>query len=493
MATYSRKQKKRSDFDLGMSEWTGDADEEKAPNSKKLRLSVSKKKKEDLKKKAEDKENSERFSFINATVAEQLESRYVPKNTATSTKWALTTFEAWRNGRNLRFPMEQVPEDLLESSDVAALNKWLTYFVAEVRKKDGTPYPPKTIYIILTGILRHMRQLHSDADCPNFLDTKDHRFAKFHSGLDNVLRDLRVQGVGADSQQTEAFSTDEEQILWESGVLGIDSPTKLLRTVFFLNGKNFCLRGRDEQRLLRISQVQRYTNPDRYVYTEGASKNRCGGIAQLRVANKVVPIVAVPEVGSKCHVKVLDEYLHRLPKEALEKDNFYVQPRPACTVDDAIWFTALPIGRNTLGKMVREICEDGKIQGKKTNHSLRATGVSDIFQAGVPEKMIQERSGHLSTTGLRRYQRTTLGQEEVVSKVLSTGSTFNKHLALQQETKTALPLQSLPQNHMNFSGCTVTINYNSAPAHAVAVPQVSQCSSSVQLSTECQNSAEALQ
>ena len=56
---------------------------------------------------------------------------------------------------NLHFPTEQVPEDLPEGSDVTALNKWFTYFAAEVRK-DGTPYPPKTIYIILTGILRHM-------------------------------------------------------------------------------------------------------------------------------------------------------------------------------------------------------------------------------------------------------------------------------------------------------------------------------------------------
>ena len=34
-------------------------------------------------------------------------------------------------------------------------------------------------------------------------------------------------------------------------------------------------------------------------------------------------------------------------------------------MDNAIWFTDLPIGRNTLEKMVREICEDRKIQGKK--------------------------------------------------------------------------------------------------------------------------------
>ena len=35
-------------------------------------------------------------------------------------------------------------------------------------------------------------------------------------------------------------------------------------------------------------------------------------------------------------------------------------------------------------------------------NSLRATGVSDLYQAGVPEKLIQHRSGHLSSDGVRQ-------------------------------------------------------------------------------------------
>ena len=83
------------------------------------------------------------------------------------------------------------------------------------------------------------------------------------------------------------------------------------------------------------------------------------------------------------------------------------------------WYTAKAIGKNILGKMVKGICVDANIPGRKTNHSLRAMGVSDLFQASVPEKIIQERSGHLSMDGLRQYQRTTTEQEEDISKVLA--------------------------------------------------------------------------
>ena len=37
---------------------------------------------------------------------------------------------------------------------------------------------------------------------------------------------------------------------------------------------------------------------------------------------------------------------------------------------------------------------DAGIEEKKTNHSLRAAGISQLCQAGVNEKIIQAHSGH---------------------------------------------------------------------------------------------------
>ena len=55
----------------------------------------------------------------------------------------------------------------------------------------------------------------------------------------------------------------------------------------------------------------------------------------------------------------------------------------------------------------------------KTNHSLRASGASALFQAGIPEKIVQERTGHRSIKALRMYERTTTEQHMAVSHVLS--------------------------------------------------------------------------
>ena len=38
-----------------------------------------------------------------------------------------------------------------------------------------------------------------------------------------------------------------------------------------------------------------------------------------------------------------------------------------------------------------------------SNHSLRATGISCLYENRVPEKLIMEHSGHLSMSGIRLY------------------------------------------------------------------------------------------
>ena len=83
--------------------------------------------------------------------------------------------------------------------------------------------------------------------------------------------------------------------------------------VFFYIGKVFCLRGGEEQRQLKPSQLTRKKEPDHYVYVETGSKNRSGGLKELNVENKVVPVYASPAAGERCLVYLLDLYLQKLP------------------------------------------------------------------------------------------------------------------------------------------------------------------------------------
>ena len=76
-----------------------------------------------------------------------------------------------------------------------------------------------------------------------------------------------------------------------------------------------------------------------------------------------------------------------------------------------------------LSKMVKTKCENVSITGKKTNHSLCATGITSMLQAGLLEKVIQDNSGHRSVNRLCKYERISEVQQASACKALSGSAT----------------------------------------------------------------------
>ena len=92
-------------------------------------------------------------------------------------------------------------------------------------------------------------------------------------------------------------------------------------------------------------------------------------------------------------------------------DVFYLTPLPKKPIDPSQpWYSTTPVGRNRLNVMQREMCQEAGLSGKFTNHSLRDYGATTLFQAGVPEKLIQQRTGHRCIESLRRYEQTSESQ-----------------------------------------------------------------------------------
>ena len=252
---------------------------------------------------------------------------------------------------------------------------------------------------------------------PGFLDKKVGIYQDLHKIRDSVYRKLQSDGVGMNVKHCEPFSREEETTLWKSGVLSISNPKCLQRAIFYYVGKHFCIRGGEEQRSLKPSQFVRSSNPDSYTYVEHGSKNRPGGIDQMNLENKCVKCVAIPENRPMCLVYLLDLYLKKLPSFAFEKEIFYCRPKATTPHSDKPWYDSVAVGKNKLAGMVSEMCEAGGVK-RRTNHSLRATGASALFQGNVPEKVIQQTTGHRSVEALRVYERPSDDQQRKVSKLM---------------------------------------------------------------------------
>ena len=85
---------------------------------------------------------------------EQQSKGFIPKYTSRSTEWAYITFQQWLQHRNKLPNIDKVyPQDILDKThDVDILCGCLQRFVSEARS-DGSPYPPRTLYQILCGLL----------------------------------------------------------------------------------------------------------------------------------------------------------------------------------------------------------------------------------------------------------------------------------------------------------------------------------------------------
>ena len=72
--------------------------------------------------------------------------------------------------------------------------------------------------------------------------------------------------------------------------------------------------------------------------------------------------------------------------------------------------------------MIKRMCNNAGISEGFTNHSLSAYGATTLFHADVPEKLIQQRTGHHSVEALRQYERTSQSQLLDISNIMSHGS-----------------------------------------------------------------------
>ena len=212
-----------------------------------------------------------------------------------------------------------------------------------------------------------------------------------------------------------------------------------------------------------------------------------GSFKQLHVKSKTVPVYACP---FQCQLPIcfsyishdlLDLYISKLPPKAVENDIFYV--RPLDDVPDnpsAPWYSVTPVGKHTLNDKVKKMCNMAGLSGNKTNHSLRATGATHMYESGVPEKLIQERTGHRSLEALRSYERSNADQHQTVSAILSAPqqqmyrhTTETRSLFHSMQSSIELePSHNLPGvSFQNLHGCTINIHNQPQPPSSTHMTQ----------------------
>lgn len=233
------------------------------------------------------------------------------------------------------------------------------------------------------------------------------------------MKRLQGKGLGSIKRQAEVLTREEEDKLWKAGLLGDKSPQQLLDTIIFYNGLCFALRSGREHRQLRqnpcqIQLIEKEGERTCLRYHEDTSKNRPGGLKGRKTKPKVVNHYGNPENSEKCLVRLFQKYVSLCPPGATA---FYLQPKKK--YNSHTWYTEKPLGHNTITQTIARLCTAAGIEGFKTNHSLRATAATRLYESGVDEQMVMEVTGHRSLEGVRSYKRTSAHQQQALSDIIS--------------------------------------------------------------------------
>ena len=345
------------------------------------------------------------------------------QRTEVKIKWAVKCYNDWRN---MKLDSDVCDREILEA-DIECpgtltkvnLEFALCRFICEVRKSrsDGE-YPGKTLYQLACALQNYLKKQNL-----HWKIVHSSEFGNFQRVLDNVMQERAAEGIGTTTRQAQVISLDTENSMWDQNMLGEDTPDKLRDTVLYIVGVNCGLRAGDEHYNLRrpggctTSQFSFEANENNVkcvVYREDTvTKTNKGGLRDMKKTRKEVWIK--PGMNWKrCPVRLIEKYLHLLPKTGV-KPNFYLQSlkrtKPSC------WYSTMPVGSNTLHKVVGTLLKNAGLDGFFSNHSLRRTCATRLFQAGQSSKIVKEITGHISDA-VEKYQTTSTDQKMHVSGIL---------------------------------------------------------------------------
>ena len=336
-------------------------------------------------------------------------------------RWVKKMFTEWRNYRNsisrgeiIFLDFDNIPT-ITEENVIYAV----TRFITEIKKLDGTDFPPKTLYDIVICI-----QFLLDTIGFSWKLLNETVFNRIRYTLDNMMKRRTADGIGNSVRKAQVITFTDEDLLWSLGILGVHSPQVLLDTVLFVLGMSCALRAGKEHRQLRSipfnSQFEFLHDEEgklyfRYREDLGLKTNK-GGLKNRKNQGKVVDVYPLKSI-ERCPVRILLLYMNKLPKNRT-CNALYLQPRKKFSPKS--WFLNKPVGVNTLQSVVKNMCEKGGLPGYYTNHSLRASAATRMYCNEIEEQVIQEITGHRSLA-VRSYKRTCDLQRKSASN-----SIFNK-------------------------------------------------------------------
>jgi hypothetical protein len=387
-------------------------------------------------------------STSTATLKEHLESS-IPHNTVMKVKWAVKLFQDWHQIWKAR-----LEDDILKIYDdidymsASDMNYAMQYFIADVRKKDGSKFPPRTLKEIV-AMLQHY--------CNNNLKRpwsffKDSEFAEFRRVLDAEMKLSAREGNARPAKRSNIISFEDEEILWTSGALGSSNPRQLLNTLIYLLGTHCALRAASEHRALKFGvqsqlKIECVDGEEVLQYTECVSKAKNFRLKQSRMEHKQTIVHKNKKQHERCPIEIYKKYLEC--REDIANESFYLTPMNS--IKNNIWYKNQPFGIHSIQKVTGNLMKSIGKTGHFTNTSNRRTAKTRLTLAGIPREISKHKTGHISMADEVYIQKDVMEKNMSLAIYGHSKSDFSLENATESRRSSLMdnPGEGMPNNNQD--------------------------------------------
>ena len=149
------------------------------------------------------------------------------RSTSTKIRWAMKAYVRWMWCRNYQVEHGLIstdrkvmdPDELLTASK-SDIVKTICLFIMEVKDTTGKDYNHDTLYDLIV-----MVQCFFKENRRPYKFFEDEVFFDLKNTLDNRMKQLSREGKIAPRIKAVPISVQEEEDLWNNGILGDDNPT----------------------------------------------------------------------------------------------------------------------------------------------------------------------------------------------------------------------------------------------------------------------------
>lgn len=274
------------------------------------------------------------------------------KNTVEGTKTSVRRLKKWYKDKygksiDMNIVTRQMAMEMLKD------------FFLEIRDtrpgKEGNEYEPVTLTTYRNGLRRYFLERKCPPAVENF-DLADREFDVVNYGLVSKRNELKRKGKGNHPNVVESITEEQLERMWASGAIGVHAPRPLLRLQWWINTVSHGIRGRMAHHDLSIDDFRISRGPDGKIiidHMKAGSNKRPRADDEKdnpRSKKKCKARVAATDGSERDPVRAFEVYLRHRPPGI---SSFYLTPKHKPKGD--IWFNKVPMGKNSIGRIMREI------------------------------------------------------------------------------------------------------------------------------------------